>query len=325
MQKLLVVLCVFLLVLNVVLATDSTSNVKENVGKSEEQTGKEGFLPALFNSFTMTIATELGDKTFCIAAVLAMKYNRMYVLIGATGALLIMTVLSVGAGLIAPTLLSKEYTHYLAALLFGYFGVRLLLEARSMDPNGGISDELKEVEEELGITNTPTPSKQEKSEDEVSDLESASSAGTPAASTALAAGAGGATPVLRFTSTSAVNNNSSSPGASLTKEKTSQNGFFAWNKDWAVLSQAFTLTFLAEWGDRSQIATIAMTAAQSGYFGYFGVLFGGFVGHSLCTGLAVIGGRLLASRISERTVAIGGGLLFLLFCIHGLWAGPDRS
>lgn len=43
----------------------------------------------------------------------------------------------------------------------------------------------------------------------------------------------------------------------------------------------------------------------------------------MCTGLAVIGGRLLASRISERLVALSGGLLFLLFALHSMIAGPD--
>lgn len=49
---------------------------------------------------------------------------------------------------------------------------------------------------------------------------------------------------------------------------------------------------------------------------------GGILGHSLCTGLAVIGGRILAARISERTVATTGGVLFLLFCGHSLLVGP---
>lgn len=34
------------------------------------------------------------------------------------------------------------------------------------------------------------------------------------------------------------------------------------------------------------------------------------------------GGRMLAARISERTVAIMGGVLFLAFCIHSLIVGP---
>ena len=56
---------------------------------------------------------------------------------------------------------------------------------------------------------------------------------------------------------------------------------------------------------------------------WLGVTLGGVVGHSLCTGLAVIGGRLLASRISERTVAWVGGLLFLAFAVHSLYVGPE--
>ena len=50
---------------------------------------------------------------------------------------------------------------------------------------------------------------------------------------------------------------------------------------------------------------------------------GGIIGHSLCTGVAVIGGRLLASRLSEKTVAFSGGVLFFLFALHSLFVGPE--
>jgi putative Ca2+/H+ antiporter (TMEM165/GDT1 family) len=91
-------------------------------------------------------------------------------------------------------------------------------------------------------------------------------------------------------------------------------------KDWGILTQAFTLTFLAEWGDRSQIATIAMAAAQDPV----GITAGAVIGHSLCTGLAVLGGRMLAARISEKTVATGGGALFMIFAAHSFWVGPEQ-
>jgi len=89
-------------------------------------------------------------------------------------------------------------------------------------------------------------------------------------------------------------------------------GFFS-----PVFIQCFTMTFLAEWGDRSQIATIALAASKNPY----GVTVGGIIGHAMCTGLAVLGGKLLATRISERTVAAVGGILFLFFAIHGLYSG----
>lgn len=64
-----------------------------------------------------------------------------------------------------------------------------------------------------------------------------------------------------------------------------------------VLFQAFSMTFLAEWGDRSQLTTIILAARDNVY----GVIVGGVLGHALCTGLAVIGGRMIAQRISVRT------------------------
>jgi len=85
-----------------------------------------------------------------------------------------------------------------------------------------------------------------------------------------------------------------------------------------VALQAFTLTFLAEWGDRSQLATIALAAANTPV----GVLIGGIFGHMVCTGLAVIGGRLIANYISERTVTLGGGALFIAFGLYAALMGP---
>ena len=85
-----------------------------------------------------------------------------------------------------------------------------------------------------------------------------------------------------------------------------------------LVFQAFILTFLAEWGDRSQIATIALAAAQNPY----GVTLGACIGHSICTGGAVIGGKLLASRITERQVAVSGGILFFVFAFYSWYMGP---
>lgn len=57
----------------------------------------------------------------------------------------------------------------------------------------------------------------------------------------------------------------------------------------------------------------------------FAVGIGGFIGHSLCTVIAVVGGRLLASRISEKTMTMLGGTLFLIFALHSYFFGKSSS
>ena len=200
----------------------------------------------------------------------------MAVYLGAVGALALMTVLSVMMGFALPALLPRQYTHYMSAALFLYFGAKMLSEAK--DASDGVSDELQEVEEELAT-------------DKKGDGDAEAGAG-----------GGGGGPGKEI---------GKAPPGSTNAPKTS----LAAGTSGKVLTGAFTMTFLAEWGDRSQIATIAMAAAKDPY----GVTVGGTIGHALCTGVAVVGGRLLASRISEKAVATIAGFTFLAFAVHSFF------
>lgn len=192
-----------------------------------------------------------------------------------------MHVLSSLMGYALPNLIPKKYTHIASIFLFIYFGLKLLNDSKSMSSDGP-SEELQEVEEEL------ENKKYDKSqEDDTEDIES------------------------NFKST----NSTSTPSAPSPNLKKQGNSFFSY-QDFKIFSQALTLTFLAEWGDRSQITTIALASSRDP----FGVILGGLLGHAMCTGLAVLGGRMLAARISEKMVAVSGGILFLFFALTSfLW------
>ena len=77
----------------------------------------------------------------------------------------------------------------------------------------------------------------------------------------------------------------------------------------ATLLEVASLIFVAEWGDRSMLATIALGAAQSP----LGVAGGAIAAHALATLVAVVGGAMLSQHISEKAVGYVGGTLFLVF------------
>ena len=81
--------------------------------------------------------------------------------------------------------------------------------------------------------------------------------------------------------------------------------------------QAFTMTFIAEWGDRTQISTIALAASHNPVT----VSIGAILGHGICTIIAVFSGRLIAGKISERMITGIGGLLFLIFGVTAYFQG----
>lgn len=198
----------------------------------------------MFESFTKGLLlvgfSELGDKTFFITAILAMRHPRRWVLTGAIAALAAMTVISVLMGQ-AVSHFPKAYVQGVEIVLFIAFGVKLLYDATQMahQPN------LEEQKEAAVAV--------EKAEAKLSKL---SRRGT-----------------------------------------------------WVIVVEAFSLIFLAEWGDRTQFATIALAAANNP----LGITLGAIGGHAICAAIAVMCGRFVCGRISERTITTLGGALFLIF------------
>jgi Ca2+/H+ antiporter, TMEM165/GDT1 family len=217
-------------------------------------------LEAFTAGLLLITASELGDKTFFMAVVLATRYPRKPVLIGVVGALAAMTMLSVGIGhflMLLPqflvqhlpsslSFLAKITIQQVAALLFFLFGLKLLSDSRRMSV---------QTDEEVRAE----------------------------AAEAVEAG----------------------------------DRRFPKHTFWKIVIESFVLTFVAEWGDRTQIATITLAAAKNP----IGVTIGGILGHTICSLIAVWGGKMIAGRISEKTITIVGGLLFILFAIFTIWFG----
>ncbi|XP_041975571.1 transmembrane protein 165 isoform X2 [Aricia agestis] len=261
--------------------TESTTEFFPTIGP-EDESGVRGWLTALIMqkaavqgsflqgfiaSISVVIVSELGDKTFFIAAIMAMKHPRFIVFTGAISALVFMTILSAAFGWVA-TVIPRVYTHYISAALFAIFGIKMLRDGWKMDPNEG-QEELEEVQSELKRRED-----QEEKEETLDMLE----------------------------------------------QGQAENRRRRRNAVIKVLLQAASLTFLAEWGDRSQVATVVLATRENAY----GVVVGGSLGHALCTGLAVIGGRMVAQKISVRTVTIIGGIVFLFFAVSALVIGPGN-
>ncbi|KAL2347999.1 hypothetical protein Fmac_001999 [Flemingia macrophylla] len=201
------------------------------------------------SAFLLIFFSELGDKTFFIAALLAARNSAGVVFLGTFGALAAMTLISVALGRtfhyvdeILPFRFGETdlpIDDIAAVCLLVYFGVSTLLDASSND--GQKSDE-EQKEAELAV----------------SDF------------------SGNGAGILSAAST---------------------------------VASTFLLVFVAEWGDKSFFSTIALAAASSP----LGVIAGALAGHGVATLLAVLGGSLLGTFLSEKVIAYIGGVLFLVF------------
>lgn len=109
-----------------------------------------------FQAFSLVFVSEIGDKTFFIAALLAAKTSRLISFAGSVGALAVMTVLAVLLGLAfhsVPSVFTSglPVDDIIAAAAFLYFGINTLKDAYQLpdDSNEGIDEERAEAEESV--------------------------------------------------------------------------------------------------------------------------------------------------------------------------------
>lgn len=250
-----------------------TSNEKSDSAGFMGASGS--FIHGFIATLSVIVVSELGDKTFFIAAIMAMRHPRWTVFIGAMAALAVMHILSAFFGY-AITIIPRYFTFYISSFLFAVFGIKMLREGWKMSPNEA-QEEFDEVQEDL-------LKREKENESTASELETGQAKKS-------SSGSGGNNSSLLYTFVS------------------------------RIFLQAFTMTFLAEWGDRSQLATIVLAAREN----VTAVVIAGILGHSMCTGLAVLGGRMIAQRISVRTVTMVGGIVFILFALTALFIDPSEG
>lgn len=201
-----------------------------------------------YQAFSLVFLSEIGDKTFFVAALLAAKISRVVSFVGSLGALAVMSVISVVIGQVfhaVPAELANgvPLDDVVAVIAFTYFGVKILVEAWQEDAadgpsamDGELEDAQEAVEERDGIVTASTG---------------------------------------------------------------------------AQIASIFALVFAAEFGDRSFLATIALSAAQNPV----SVAAGAIAAHGVATGIAVVGGAYISKYVSEKVIAYIGGTLFLIFAV----------
>ena len=96
------------------------------------------------------MVSEIGDKTFFIAAILAMTNNKLIIFFGALAALYLMTVLSALLGWVVTTFIPREITYYTCTAIMFLFGLKMLWEAWRMKDDEA-QETQREVEQELGV------------------------------------------------------------------------------------------------------------------------------------------------------------------------------
>lgn len=199
-------------------------------------------------SLISILLSELGDKTFFLTVVLAVRRGRAMALAASLSALWVMTGVSSALGValrsFPKSLGSQHIVDLSAAALMVIFGVQALRE--SMPSKEGEGENEKD-----------------EAESEIDNALSKKNGDRMAASTSVV-------------------------------------------YDWLRFS---VLIFLAEWGDRSMLATVTLAATRSPV----GVFIGGCIGHLSAAILAVACGSILEKYISERVVKISSGVLFLIF------------
>ncbi len=92
--------------------------------------------------------------------------------------------------------------------------------------------------------------------------------------------------------------------------------------NWSLFIGTFCLIFVAELGDKTQLAVMSQSANASSRWTIF---FAGALALTLSTAIGVLAGSVLNRFVSPRVLKLAGGALFLLFGVLMLREGLNKA
>ena len=267
-----------------------------------------GFLATLVSSASLILLTEVGDKTFFVAAILATKHDVNLVYLACWLALATMTLLSGLIGSLLPKVThllpfsAGKLSSLVSALLLTMFGVQMLFEgcrpffeaenAEEEEENEEFGEAAKEIDEADFYDGSKIPGE----------------TGYRLQQIKKELGERCEALIVSF---SAFLRSHGLESKSLT-DLSSSNRLLP---NIILFGEIFLMNFLAEWGDKSQFTTVALSSSGGSTLA---VLLGGVLGHALCTGIAVTIGTAASEHIPESYLRVAGGSLFLLFALQAV-------
>lgn len=209
-------------------------------------------------SVLMMFVTEIGDKTFIIAAVFGSLKERLAIILAAECTIALMVLVSVTAGDVAVDIAGAGWVNISAIACYILFGVMFLRDAwyQTSVPQLDVSQGLMDDRMPLDPIAAESHSKQSRLE------------------------------------------------------------------EWLdVFWKVAVCTFFSEWGDRTQFTAYHLSSD----YNKDSVVLGCLIGQALCTVIAVLGGRCLVARISQRKTMAIGGLVFLSLAAYIYLWNPGRK
>lgn len=231
-------------------------------------------------AFATIFFSELGDKSFFLTMLLAVRRGRAFALLSSQSALALMTGISASLGMMlrkVPKLAGGQMPlRVMAACLMFVFAAQTLTERNDVVAGSGSHPTV--ASSSKGVAGAPL----------AVPMMSASASKRPALVAVECGGEG-------------------QPECEID---------YDYQAPWKLRSilKPAALIFLSEWGDRSMLATVTLAATRSPA----GTFFGGILGHLGAGVLAVAGGGFLLNRISGRTLKTVTALLFAMFGVTTL-------
>jgi len=289
----------------------------------------------VFQTFILVGAAELFDKTFFITMILAMKHKSFIaaVLVGCYAALVVHTAMAaaLGYGISKIPFLSKMNLDFASAALYLLFAVLYANDWRkgSRDSLGA----MEEAQETLGVG--PSEAAQaEAAQSEAAEARVATGVAQAGATQATAAQAAAVEAGLaqagaaQAGAAQAGAPQAGAPQGEAAQEEAAHADLEGCDRREArkssiarvfrILCIGFTSTFIAEFGDRTQFAMISQHASQPLIPVCIGSVIAFFV---LCCVAVACGACLSRLAISERNVALIGGISFFIFFLVSLHNG----